>query len=125
MSKHEIAAHKGQYALALTLASLAKACHLRVDDTAFALAELGLLMHRRSITMPAPSRKRITGDEFRSEDLVTENGQDAVALPEALEAVAEEWDGVEVVICKEDVERLCVDWNVRDKPILDEQYVLL
>ncbi|KAL7420845.1 hypothetical protein Q5752_004798 [Cryptotrichosporon argae] len=92
---------KGQYAVATTLADLARACHLRTDDVALTLTELGFLKHRRMRT-----------------------GQDAEA-GDTGQARNGEWSNVEVVISKEAVEDACRVWRVKDAPLLDENYVLL
>jgi hypothetical protein len=129
MLKHEIPRHKGQYSLVLTLSALAAACHLRADDTAFTLAELGLLRHRRAVTVPAPAKRVRTGDD---DDETQEHRVDA---GDALAGVAPkdagdreslgEWEDVEVVISREEVERLCGVWGVREHPMLDTEFVLL
>lgn len=90
--------HKNQYTIALNLATLAKACHLRIDDAAFALAELGFLRHRRG-----------TNSSRRSTD----------------EHELGEWKDVEVVVSRETVEEMWRKWRIREKGVLAEECMLL
>ena len=67
MTKLPESGHKGQYAVSLSLSDLAKACHLRVDDTAFTLSELGFLRYRRS-SEGNPSKREEDDYDGGSED---------------------------------------------------------
>lgn len=84
--------------MTLSLADIAKACHLRADDTAFALAELGFLRYRRVTT--------------GSQDLDDDHDLG-------------EWKDVEVVISREMVDGMWSKWRVREEGMLSEKYVLL
>jgi histone acetyltransferase HTATIP len=123
--KNAIANHKGQYAIALTLQEVAKACHLRVDDTAFTLGELGLLRQRRTVTVRPKMGAR------KDESMVWPAGSMA---PYAGERGEErdgrkmelgEWRGVEVVVTWEAVSEMWVKWRVKEKGMLDNDCVLL
>ncbi|RSH90756.1 hypothetical protein EHS25_009931 [Saitozyma podzolica] len=114
-----IPSFKGQYAIALSLSDIARACHLRPDDTAFTLTELGFLQHRRPITSQPQKRKR--RDDANGEG-DAEQGSEAGG---GQETDLGEWKGVEVVITREAVEEMWVKWRVRDKAVLEEEYVLL
>ncbi|ORY24592.1 acyl-CoA N-acyltransferase [Naematelia encephala] len=108
-------AYTGQYSVHLSLALLAKACHLRTDDVAFTLTELGFLIHRRDL-----STTEIAGSARLFE---------APPDPEIKEISAAgeqgEWAGVEVVVDRGMVEEQWKLWRVREKGVLDEQYILL
>lgn len=129
MLKHDIPRHKGQYSLILTLSALAAACHLRVDDTAFTLAELGVLRNRRTVTVPAPSKRIRTGgdDDEEQEYRVDAGDGSSGGVPKEAGAGESlgEWEDVEVVISRDEVERLCGVWGVRECPMLDTEFVLL
>jgi len=104
----------GQYSISLTLADLAKACHLRSDDVASTLSQLGFLNHRRKLPKTEP--KIQTTQEGKEED---QEGE------EAEEADGDEWVNTEVVITREGVEREWSKWKVRPTGALDESCVLL
>ncbi|ORX37057.1 acyl-CoA N-acyltransferase [Kockovaella imperatae] len=115
--------HSGQYSISTTLAEIASVCHIRIDDAAFTLAELGFLKHRRpsNQTDGRSKRKRLaprtttSGDEDCAQD--EEDGQD----PEHLG----EWKDVEVVISREMVDEAWRKWGVKEKGVLEESCVLL
>ncbi|KAL1408067.1 hypothetical protein Q8F55_004864 [Vanrija albida] len=102
--------HKGQYAITTTLSTLARAAHLRTDDVALTLEELGFLKQRHSIQRKA-SKRRDEDDEDHHDD------DDGEALGE--------WKDVEVVITREGVDEQWDKWRVRDAGVLDEKYSLL
>lgn len=105
----------GQYAVSLNLSDLARAAHLRIDDTAFTMAELGFLQQRRpttSTTQPQSNEEDVDLDGNADED-------------EGDNADLGEWKHVELVISRQMVDDAWASWRVRDKGVLDEQYVLL
>lgn len=89
---------KGQYTAVVSLGTLAQGCHLRTDDTAFALAELGFLRHRRNTNAAIEAKEE--------HDLG-------------------EWKDVEMVVSREMVEEMWATWKVREKGVLAEEYMLL
>ena len=90
--------HKDQNHIKLTLKDMAKACHLRADDVAYTLGELGLLRYRVALAnVPRTSRETDLSD----------------------------WSSVEVVITREAVDDLCIKWKVKDRGVLDQRCVLL
>jgi histone acetyltransferase MYST1 len=105
----------GQYSISLSLADLAKACHLRSDDVAPTLSQLGFLNHRRKIpkTEPKPTQAQEEEEEDREE---------AEATPEE---DGDEWVNTEVIITREGIEREWLKWKVRPSGVLDENCVLL
>lgn len=116
-------AYKGQYSLILTLGALATACHLRVDDTIMTLTELGLLRYRRTATVVPPTARGGDLDADLEEDGAIDNAEEQEGDDD--EEEMGEWKDVEVVISREEVERLMKVWGVRDNTMLDPQYVLL
>ena len=88
---------KGQYAITSSIVEVAKAMHLRPDDVAYTLLELGFLRHRRG----ADGETAADDDELG------------------------DWKGVEVVVTREMVEGAWEKWRVREKPLLNEASVLL
>lgn len=116
--------HQGQYSVKLALGELAKACHLRVDDTASTLAELGFLQYRRKATPHGLGKK-----ELHNGDGNGPSGHLPLASVTASTGTRTqrrgEWDDVEVVICREAVEREWQKRGVRDRGVLDESCVLL
>lgn len=126
MTKMLDSSHKGQYAIALSLSDLAKACHLRIDDTAFTLSELGFLCHRRA---PVKFEKRLRR-KGRSEEAYEED--EGEGEHERREQGGErdggdlgEWEGVEVVITRGMVDEMWAKWRVKDQGVLEEDCVLL
>jgi hypothetical protein len=105
----------GQYSISLTLADLAKACHLRSDDVASTLSQLGFLNHSRKIpkTEPKPTSTQEVEEEDQEE------------AEEVVEGDGDEWVNTEVVITREGVEREWMKWKVRPTGVLDESCVLL
>lgn len=103
--------YRGQYSVSLRLSALAKACHLRVDDTAFALGELGFLSNQRPLH-PQGGGADTNGDEF----LTTGTGQGR----ELGECSAKE-----VVVSLEQVDEAWSQWRIREKGVLDEDCLLL
>ncbi len=91
MTKSYESPYKCQFAVILSLADLARACHLRKEDAAFALAELGFLQHRRARSVSNDVRKHLDPGE---------------------------WKDMEVVVSREMVEELWVKWRVREKGVL-------
>ena len=115
--------HPGQHAVSRTLADLAKACHLRDDDTAFTLSELGFLKHRRE---PVRFNNRRRRRRRREEDEEGVDGQvegDEEEL--GSETEHEEWKGFEVVISRDMVDSMWDRWKVKEQGVLDETCVLL
>jgi hypothetical protein len=103
----------GQYSISLSLADLAKACHLRSDDVAATLSQLNFLQHRRALP-PKPST------EPESEEGEEDQEEDAKRVEDG-----DEWTNMEIVITREAVEREWTKWKVRPSGVLDESCVLL
>ena len=107
----------GQYSISLTLADLAKACHLRSDDVASTLSQLGFLNHRRKLPKlepkPDPTQEVEKEDQAGEEEVIEGDGD------------GDEWVNTEVVITREGVEREWLKWKVRPTGVLDESCVLL
>jgi len=106
----------GQYSISLSLADLAKACHLRSDDVASTLSILGFLRHRRQLP-PKPKAEQEVEVEEEEED---HEEQDSKLAEEA-----DDWQNAEAVITREAVEREWAKWKVRPMGVLDETCVLL
>jgi hypothetical protein len=103
-----------QYSISLTLADLAKACHLRSDDVASTLSQLGFLDHRRKLPKAEPKlnpTQEAADEDQEEEEATIEDG--------------DEWVNTEVVITREGVEREWTKWKVRPTGVLDESCVLL
>ncbi|RXK39995.1 hypothetical protein M231_02635 [Tremella mesenterica] len=83
-------------AIRLTLSQMSQACHIRLDDTIYALSELGFLRHRRTHDKNPKPPGEEKGD----------------------------WDNVEVVISRAMVDDMWVKWRVKDRGVLDESCVL-
>jgi hypothetical protein len=105
----------GQYSISLSLADLAKACHLRSDDVASTLSQLGFLNHRRKLPKTEP--KSNSTQEIEEED--------QEEAEEVVEGDGDEWVNTEVVITREGIEREWAKWKVRPTGVLDESCVLL
>jgi hypothetical protein len=105
----------GQYSISLSLADLAKACHLRSDDVASTLSQLGFLNHRRKLpkTEPKPNP---------TQEVEEEDQEEAEATPEE---DGDEWVNTEIIITREGVAREWMKWKVRPTGVLDESCVLL
>ncbi|KAH9850554.1 acyl-CoA N-acyltransferase [Lenzites betulinus] len=92
-------------AVRCTLADIARATHLRVDDAAFALHECGLLVRRRADDAPPPADDRSrTGEDDGAEtegaaQMQTGTGDVIVVTRAMVEAVAKQ----------RDVKRMCMD----------------
>jgi hypothetical protein len=97
----------------MTLKALAKACHLRVDDTVLIFKELGFLQCRRKTETSTASTRR------RTIEATTDAEEDEV--PEE----PTEWTDVEIVITRDAVDEQWTKWRVRNAPMLSEEYVLL
>ncbi|WVQ84256.1 hypothetical protein IAT38_006408 [Cryptococcus sp. DSM 104549] len=126
--KTPVTGQKGEYSFTLSLADIAKACHLRIDDTAFTLSELGFLQNRRAITIPVLSRKKTTRDgHVHGEQIATAASHDGEEVEGEIDNEEElgEWKDVEVVIAREMVDEAWAKWRVREHGMLDEAYVLL
>jgi histone acetyltransferase MYST1 len=108
--------HTGQYAITLTLSQLAKAAHLRVDDTAFTVGELGFLKHRRHVQASDRFKDRLLDDELEVTD---QNGEAGVGVE------GDEWKDLEIVISRDLVDDAWVKWGVREKGVLDLDCCLL
>ena len=121
MTKLPEPGHKGQYAVSLSLSDLAKACHLRVDDTAFTLSELGFLRYRRSSEGNPLKREE---DEYDGESEVDEADTDGKGDQEDKGEMGE-WEGVEIVVSRGMVDEMWKKWRVKDKGVLEEDCVLL
>jgi histone acetyltransferase MYST1 len=121
VSRVDEANHPGHYGISLTLTDLAKACHLRVDDTAFTLSELGFLKHHRT---PEAYKARLrTTTMARSHSDDQSFNQDA---PQELdEDELGQWKDVEVVITKGMVDEQWDKWRVKEHAVLDESCVLI
>ncbi|WWC62978.1 uncharacterized protein I303_105576 [Kwoniella dejecticola CBS 10117] len=132
--------NKGQYAISLTLSQIAKACHLRIDDVSFTLSELGFLVNRRKYHGGRMAKKRIPQKEYvddgdNDEDGHLEDGDgdgDGDAgngyqrRPKDVEVeVGEEWKNTEIVITKEMVDVQWNAWRVRERGVLEDEFVLL
>ncbi|EIW67632.1 hypothetical protein TREMEDRAFT_64226 [Tremella mesenterica DSM 1558] len=74
-------------AIRLTLSQMSQACHIRLDDTIYALSELGFLRHRRTHDKHQNTPGEEKGD----------------------------WDNVEVVISRAMVDDMWVKWRVKDR----------
>ena len=107
-----------QYSISLSLCDLAKACHLRTDDVASTLSQLGFLRHRRPLPTPAAPKPK---PELALDGGDQEDGEDAKPALGDLD----EWTNTEIVICREAVEREWTKWKVRPFGVLDESCVLL
>lgn len=107
-----------QYSISLSLCDLAKACHLRTDDVASTLSQLGFLRHRRPLPTPAAPK---SDPELALDGEDQEVGEGA----EPTLGDSDEWTNTEVVICREAVEREWTKWKVRPFGVLDESCVLL
>lgn len=117
MSRSTIPGHKDHYAVSCTLSDLAKAAHLRIDDTAFTLSELGFLKYRR-ITSSRYKKRRHT----RSDEVEEEEGEGGEQVDEH---DLGEWKDVEVVITRSMVDAQWKRWRVKDQGVLDVNCVLL
>lgn len=109
LAKRPDPTHSGQYAIITTVATLARACHLRTDDVQLVLAELGFLRYRRHVP-PAPKDHADGEDETEADKVEEELG---------------EWQDIEVVITRESVDEMWAKWRVREHGVLEEKYVLL
>ena len=105
----------GQYSISLTLADLAKACHLRSDDVASTLSQLGFLDHRRKLPKTEPKINHTQEADEEDHEEVEETG----------DADGDEWTNTEVVITREGIEREWSRWKIRPAGVLDESCVLL
>jgi hypothetical protein len=107
--------YKGQYALQLTLADLSKAVHIRKDDLAYTLGQMGFLSYRRPAPGPPP------GDTSRLDHKheLSQDDKDMQRDPPG------ELDGLEVVVTNEMVDEAFVRWRAYPKALLDESYCLL
>jgi hypothetical protein len=105
----------GQYSISLSLADLAKACHLRSDDVASTLSQLGFLNHRRKLPKTEP----------KSNPTQEVEDEDQEEAEEVVEGDGDEWVNTEVVITREGIEREWSKWKVRPTGVLDESCVLL
>jgi len=107
----------GQYSISLTLADLAKACHLRSDDVASTLSQLGFLNHRRKLpkTEPQPDHTQEADEEDHEEAKEAGDG----------DGDGDEWTNTEVIITREGIEREWLKWKIRPAGVLDESCVLL
>jgi len=110
--------HTGHSSIQTTLSDLAKVAHLRVDDTAFTLTELGFLRHRRP-AMAKPEIQKGVGDE--DEDIA----QMAEGARKLDRDEVGEWQAGEVVITRDMVDEAWLKWGVRDKGVLDETCCIL
>lgn len=102
----------GQYSISLSLSDLAKACHLRSDDVASTVSQLGFLRHRRKL----PTLKPVP---LFAEEAEGEEDQKDV------EGDRDEWSNTEIIISREGIEREWEKWKVRPMGVLDEACVLL
>ncbi|OCF35056.1 hypothetical protein I316_03096 [Kwoniella heveanensis BCC8398] len=139
-----VAGYKGQQSINTTLKEISEACHLRTDDVAFTLSELGFLNHRRIAQSPEDNRSRngashsaMSGTSSAAlqsshshgharshfggeDDLDGESGRGG-----DYEVDLGEWKDIEVVITRGMVDEAAEKWRVKDKGVLDEKYVLL
>jgi len=105
----------GQYSISLTLADLAKACHLRSDDVASTLSQLGFLNHRRKLPKTEPKTDHTQEVEEEDQEEVEEAG----------DVDGDEWTNTEVIITREGIEREWLKWKIRPAGVLDESCVIL
>ncbi|WVQ65470.1 uncharacterized protein L199_003646 [Kwoniella botswanensis] len=128
-TKTPIPNYKGQYSLSLDLSTIAKSCHLRLDDVSFTLSELGFLTHRRKVQVIEPKKRLRNGHGHGHSALKGELGeeqedQDEEGIDEQ-EEIGEEWKDIEIVISKDMVDEQWMKWRVRDKGVLQDEFVLL
>ncbi|KAK6907883.1 hypothetical protein I203_101884 [Kwoniella mangroviensis CBS 8507] len=121
--------YKGQYSISLDLSTIAKSCHLRLDDISFTLSELGFLTHRRKVQAIQPKKRLRNGHGHGHSALKGESGeeqddQDEEGIDDQ-EEIGEEWKDIEIVISKEMVDEQWKKWRVRDKGVLQDEFVLL
>ncbi|WWC88288.1 uncharacterized protein L201_003196 [Kwoniella dendrophila CBS 6074] len=140
---------KGQYSLSINPYIIAKACHLRLDDVCFTLSELGLLSTRRTISSDTykyptfrfkntlSSSSRINGDNNTNTDNSDDDEDDnnnensnedhnkARQKFSMDSSISAEWRNVEIVITKEMIEDKCEKHKVREKGVLEDEFVLL
>nr|XP_019045211.1 hypothetical protein I302_05599 [Kwoniella bestiolae CBS 10118]OCF24141.1 hypothetical protein I302_05599 [Kwoniella bestiolae CBS 10118] len=113
---------KGQYSISLDLNTIAKSCHLRLDDVSFTLSELGFLVNRRAASMQS---SRTRNGHLHPARISQEEGEDGEEELQEEEEVGEEWRNVEIVITKEMVDEQWRIWRVREKGVLEDEFVLL
>lgn len=107
----------GQYSISLTLADLAKACHLRSDDVASTLSQLGFLNHRRKLPKTEPETNH-------TRELDEEDHEEAEEAGDR-DRDGNEWTNTEVIITREGIEREWAKWKIRSAGVLDECCVRL
>ncbi|WWC71122.1 uncharacterized protein I206_105075 [Kwoniella pini CBS 10737] len=134
--------YKGQYTISITLEEISKSCHLRIDDVAFTLCELGFLINRRKIIIQDENeierndtkRNKNTilsinhndnNDEENEENDIEENRKLKEIKYEHEHEISEEWKNLEIVITKEMIEIQWNHWKIREKGVLEDEFVLL
>ncbi|ADV25646.1 hypothetical protein I305_04898 [Cryptococcus gattii E566] len=129
VTKMPITGHPGQYTVVLSLLEIAKACHLRIDDIAFTLLELGFLHHRRAATFPIQKLTRnghVHGEEHHPPGITADGEGESPSGEDMIEDEdLGEWKDVEVVVSGEMIEEAWEKWRVKERGVLDENCVLL
>ncbi|WVQ96586.1 hypothetical protein IAU59_003691 [Kwoniella sp. CBS 9459] len=146
-SKLPVPGYRGQQRINMTLKEISRGCHLRTDDVAFTLSELGFLNYRRNVqyhTNGISSQLRNGGSHGLSSSSSTHglarnphahagdrddesdygDGQsDNTKADHGIDLG--EWKDIEVVITRGMVDEAAAKWRVKDKGVLEEKYVLL
>lgn len=129
VTKMPITGHPGQYTVVLSLSEIAKACHLKIDDIAFTLSELGFLHHRRAATFPIQKRTRnghVHGEGHHPPGTTADGEGEGPSGEDTIEDEdLGEWKDVEVVVSGEMIEEAWEKWRVKERGVLDEDCVLL
>lgn len=129
VTKMPITGHPGQYTVVLSLLEIAKACHLRIDDIAFTLSELGFLHHHRAATFPIQKRTgngRVHGEGHHPPGTTADGEGEGPSGEDMIEDEdLGEWKDVEVVVSGEMIEEAWEKWRVKERGVLDENCVLL
>lgn len=92
----------------------------------FALGELGFLRNRRPVSDEDASRS-LSGLRSAPANGGSAEEGDAAALDAHTEDSEDlgEWQDVELVVSRDEVEAMCKKWKVKHRPVLDESCVLL
>lgn len=124
VTKMPITGRPGQYTVTLSLSEIAKVCHLRIDDTAFTLSELGFLHQRRAATFPIQRNSHIHGEGYHPPG-TTADGEEPSGEDSIEDEDLGEWKDIEVVVSRGMVEVAWEKWRVKERGVLDEDCVLL
>ncbi|OXG26275.1 hypothetical protein C359_06512 [Cryptococcus neoformans Bt120] len=125
LTKMPITGHPGQYTVALSLMEIAKVCHLRIDDTAFTLSELGFLHQRRAATFPIQRNGHVHGEGYHPPGTTADGGEDPSGEDRIEDEDLGEWKDTEIVVSRGMVEEAWEKWRVKERGVLDEDCVLL